>query len=180
MVPLGTPMPDFALPDPSGTVHAAQSCAGPAGILVIFMCNHCPYVVHVAKALAELAHDHADSGIGIVAINSNDFLAYPDDSPDKMAAFSEQYGLPFPYLVDESQQVAAAFNAACTPDFFLYDSSLALVYRGQMDDSRPGSDVLVTGVDLRSAMAALVSGAPMCDDQVPSMGCNIKWKSSAE
>jgi peroxiredoxin len=176
MVPLGTQLPAFSLPDGSGVEHASKACSGEAGTLVIFMCNHCPFVVHVAEELAALGRDYAGSGIGMVAINSNDVDTHPDDSPEQMLQFSARHGLTFPYLHDESQDVARAFDAACTPDFFLHDSNGKLVYRGQLDAARPGSDVPVTGRDLRLAMDALLSGRPVADVQVPSVGCNIKWK----
>ena len=178
MIPLGTPCPDFALPTGDGAVHSRESCAGPNGLLVIFMCNHCPFVVHIAEALAALGRDYADSGIGIVAINSNDVANYPDDSPEQMVQIAARWGLTYPYLYDESQAVAHAFGAACTPDFFLHDHIGSLVYRGQLDSARPGSGVPVTGCDLRAAMDALLSGGAIPDEQVPSMGCNIKWKAA--
>ena len=178
MVPLGTQLPAFSLPDGNGVEHSADACCGKAGTLVIFMCNHCPFVVHVAEELATLGRDYADSGIGIVAISSNDVSTHPDDGPEQMLQFSTRHGLSFPYLYDESQAVAKTFDAACTPDFFLHDHNGKLVYRGQLDDARPGSDVPVTGRDLRMAMDALLSGGPIADKQVPSMGCNIKWKAT--
>ena len=178
MVPLGTQLHTFTLPDGNGVEHSAESCSGDAGTLVIFMCNHCPFVVHVAEELAALGRDYADSGIGVVAISSNDVDTHPDDSPEQMLQFSTRYGLTFPYLYDESQDVAKAFDAACTPDFFLHDSNGKLVYRGQLDYARPGSDIPVTGQDLRNAMDVLLSGGPILDDQVPSLGCNIKWKAT--
>ena len=178
MVPLGTQLPAFALPDGSGVEHTSEACAGTAGTLVIFMCNHCPFVVHVAEELAALGRDYADTDIGIVAISSNDVSTHPDDGPAHMLQFSTRHGLHYPYLYDESQDVAKAFDAACTPDFFLYDSNGKLVYRGQLDDARPGSDVPVTGQDVRRAMDQLLSGGPIVDEQVPSLGCNIKWKAT--
>ena len=141
-----------------------------------FICNHCPYVKHVAPALAELAKEYQEKGVAVVAINSNDFENYPDDSPAKMKAEIAARGYTFPYLVDESQQVAKAYHAACTPDFFLFDADRKLVYRGQLDDSRPGNNLPVTGKDLRAALDAVLAGRPVAKDQRPSIGCNIKWR----
>jgi peroxiredoxin len=169
-------MPTFTLPDASGTMHASASIAGECGTLVVFLCNHCPYVVHVADELGRIGADYADRGIGLVGITSNDVSKYPADAPSHMPAFAARHGLTFPYLYDESQLVAQAFKAACTPDFFLFDASGSLVYRGQLDDSRPGNDTPVTGTHLRAALNALLAGGPMRVEQVPSLGCNIKWK----
>jgi len=180
MLPLGTSAPDFSLPDTAGrTVSLADFKDSPA-LLVIFMCNHCPYVQHVADGLAKLAKDYQDRGVAVVGINSNDTATYPDDSPAKMADEVRQRGYTFPYLFDETQQVAKAYRAACTPDFFLFDSQRKLVYRGQMDDSRPQSGVPVTGQDLRRALDAVLAGAPVPEPQKPSLGCNIKWKPGYE
>jgi len=180
MLPLGTSAPDFSLPDTAGrTVSLADFKDAPA-LLVIFMCNHCPYVQHVADGLAKLAKDYQDRGVAVVGINSNDTATYPDDSPAKMADEVRQRGYTFPYLFDETQQVAKAYRAACTPDFFLFDSQRKLVYRGQMDDSRPQSGVPVTGQDLRRALDAVLAGAPVPEPQKPSLGCNIKWKPGYE
>lgn len=180
MLPLGTAAPDFSLPDTAGrTVSLADFKDSPA-LLVIFMCNHCPYVQHVADGLAKLAKDYQDRGVAVVGINSNDTATYPDDSPAKMADEVRQRGYTFPYLFDETQQVAKAYRAACTPDFFLFDSQRKLVYRGQMDNSRPQSGVPVTGQDLRRALDAVLAGAPVPEPQKPSLGCNIKWKPGNE
>lgn len=180
MLPLGTAAPDFSLPDTAGrTVSLADFKDSPA-LLVIFMCNHCPYVQHVADGLAKLAKDYQQRGVAVVGINSNDTATHPEDSPAKMADEVRQRGYTFPYLFDETQQVAKAYRAACTPDFFLFDSQRKLVYRGQMDDSRPQSGVPVTGQDLRRALDAVLAGAPVPEPQKPSLGCNIKWKPGNE
>jgi peroxiredoxin len=176
MLSLGTPAPDFRLPDTSGkTVSLADFRSAPA-LLVIFMCNHCPYVKHVASGLADLAREYQARGVAIVGINSNDWSQYPDDAPDEMAQEARTRGYTFPYLADESQEAAKAYQAACTPDFFLFDKQRRLVYRGQMDSSRPGNNLPVTGKDLRDALDALLAGGPVTAHQRPSMGCNIKWK----
>jgi len=177
MMPLGTTAPDFTLPDTvSGQSLGLQHLKGAKGTLVMFICNHCPYVKHLQHALAKLGKDYARSGLSIIAINANDAMNYPDDAPDKMTSFAKQNDFVFPYLYDENQTVAKAYNAACTPDFFLFDADLRCVYRGQFDDSRPGNNVPITGKDLRSAMDNLLTGQAITGDQVPSMGCNIKWK----
>lgn len=173
MVSLGSIAPDFELPDPrNGQTIALSDLACDKGLLVMFICNHCPFVKHVEPGLIQLARDYAGKGIDIVAISANDVVSHPDDSPEKMA----KKGYSFPYLHDESQAVAKAYDAACTPDFFLFDSDRKLVYRGQFDDSRPGNDVPVTGTDLRAAMDALLAGRQPSTDQKPSIGCNIKWR----
>ena len=177
MSPLGTTCPDFTLSDPRGGMVDRDGVIGEHGLLVMFICNHCPFVIHVADELARIGRDYADSGLGMVAISSNDVANYPDDAPDKMAAEAEHRGYVFPYLYDETQSVARSFDAACTPDFFLYDTEGLLVYRGQLDDSRPGNETPVTGGDLRAAMDALVAGEAIPTEQTPSLGCNIKWKS---
>jgi peroxiredoxin len=180
MLSLGTEAPDFRLPDANGkTVSLADFRSAPA-LLVIFMCNHCPYVKHVAAGVAQLAHDYQARGVAVVGINSNDAEEYPDDSPKKMAEEIRARGYTFPYLVDESQEVAKAYCAACTPDFFLFDKDRKLVYRGQMDSSRPGSNIPVTGEDLRAALDAVLAGTPVAAEQRPSLGCNIKWKAGNE
>ena len=180
MLPLGTAAPEFRLPDAATgkTVALADFASAPA-LLVMFICNHCPYVKHVQSELAHLARDYQARGIAVVAINSNNAQAYPEDSPARMAAESGRLGYTFPYLYDETQDVARAYHAACTPDFFLFDRDRKLVYRGQLDDSRPGNDVPVTGRDLRAALDALLRGQPVGTDQKPSIGCNIKWKPAA-
>lgn len=176
MVALGTPAPDFHLPDTNGKFVRRDEFNNAPGLLVMFLCNHCPYVQHIRQGLAKFARDYAARGLAIVAINANDADKYPDDSPEKMKEEALAAGYSFPYLYDEKQDVAKAFDAACTPDFFLYDRDMRLVYRGQFDDSRPGSDVPVTGHDLRQACDALLEGRPMPTDQKASIGCNIKWK----
>jgi peroxiredoxin len=176
MLPLGTAAPDFRLPDTSGkTVSLADFKDKPA-LLVIFMCNHCPYVQHIRAGLAQLAHDYLPRGAAIVGINSNDAANFPEDSPAKMAAEVKAAGYLFPYLYDESQAVAKAYHAACTPDFFLFDRGRRLVYRGQFDASRPGNGMPVTGKDVRAALDAVLAGKTTSAFQAPSMGCNIKWK----
>jgi len=176
MLPLGTAAPDFSLPTPDGTVHGLADAADAKGVLVVFMCNHCPYVVHIKEGLADFARDYREKGLAVFAVNANDPDAYPDDAPDKMAADIERYGYVFPYLVDETQDVAKAYHAACTPDFFLFDADRRLVYRGQFDASRPGNDVPVTGEDLRRAADAVLAGRADDGPQTPSIGCNIKWR----
>jgi len=177
MLPLGTPAPPFSLPDAvSGRTVSLADFAADRGLLVMFICNHCPYVKHVRSVLAALGREYASRGVAVVAINSNDATAYPDDSPDKMREEARSAGYTFPYLVDESQDVARAYRAACTPDFFLFDAHRKLVYRGQLDGSRPGNAVAPTGSDLRAALDALLAGEPVPADQTPSLGCNIKWK----
>jgi peroxiredoxin len=173
---LGAQAPDFSLPDPDGKTHCLADFAGKRALLVAFICNHCPYVKHIAPAFAQMAKDFQQQGVGVVGINSNDFAHYTDDSPEKMREESELRGYTFPYLVDESQEIAKAYRAACTPDFFLFDADGKLVYRGQMDASRPGSSIPVTGEDLRKAIDATLAGKPVSQQQRPSMGCNIKWR----
>ncbi|MDR3634719.1 MAG: thioredoxin family protein [Isosphaeraceae bacterium] len=180
MLPLGSPAPDFRLPDTDGHTLALDDLKGAPALLVMFICNHCPYVKHVRQGLAELTREYADKGVAIVAISANDALAYPDDSPANMAREKASAGYVFPYLYDESQQVAQAYHAACTPDFFVFDGARALVYRGQMDDSRPGNNLPVTGKDLRVALDAVLAGRPVSNSQKPSIGCNIKWKPGNE
>ncbi|MGD0901240.1 MAG: thioredoxin family protein [Thermoguttaceae bacterium] len=182
---LGTEAPNFALPDPTGKIHTLADFEGAPALLVIFMCNHCPYVKHVADDLARLARDYQERGVAVVGINSNDFASYPDDSPEKMADEIRRRGYTFPYLIDESQSVARAYRAACTPDFYIFDKQFKLAYRGQMDDSRPGNNIPVTGKDLRAALDAVLAdpqaGAPpAATSQRASLGCNIKWKRGNE
>ncbi|MFY9745415.1 MAG: thioredoxin family protein [Acidobacteriaceae bacterium] len=177
MLALGTPAPPFALKDVrTNEVHTTASLAGPKGLLVMFICCHCPFVKHVEEQLAQLAVDFRNSGVGFVAISSNDAENYPDDAPASLAEQALKLGFIFPYLYDETQEVAHAYDAACTPDFFLFDSSGKLAYRGQLDSSRPGSDIPVTGRDLRAALKAVIAGEPVTAEQFPSVGCNIKWK----
>jgi peroxiredoxin len=176
MLALGTAAPDFELPDADGKLVAlADSCDAPA-LLVAFLCNHCPYVQHIRGGFAKFATEYQARGLAIVAINANDAHAHPEDSPAEMAKDARRFGYVFPYLYDESQAVAKAYRAACTPDFFLFDGARRLVYRGQFDASRPNSRIPVTGADLRAAADAVLSGAAVPADQQPSVGCNIKWK----
>ncbi len=180
MLPLGTAAPDFSLVNVDGrTVSLADFAAAP-GLLVIFMCNHCPFVIHLANELALFAREYQAKGLATVGISSNDVSTHPQDSPEQMVHEAEQRGYAFPYLYDDTQEVAKAYHAACTPDFFLFDSQQRLVYRGQFDSSRPRSEVPVTGVDLRKAADAVLSGQAVAEDQTPSIGCNIKWKAGAE
>ena len=177
MVALGSSAPAFTLPEPAtGAVRSLAEIRGNVGTLVMFICNHCPYVKHIADELAALGKEYSAKGIGLVAISSNDADLYPADAPPEIAEEVEARGYTFPYLYDETQEVARAYHAVCTPDFFLYDQDLKLVYRGQLDDSRPGRDVPVTGKDMRAALSALVAGRPVNTEQTPSIGCNIKWK----
>jgi len=176
MAPLGMPAPDFRLPDTDGKMVSLSDFAQAPALLVAFICNHCPYVKHIQKAFAELAKEYQAKGVAIVAINSNDPVAYPEDSPAKMKEEKERVGYTFPYLFDETQEVARAYHAACTPDFFLFDKERKLVYRGQMDDSRPGNGKPNDGRDLRAAMDAVLAGQKPSPNQKPSIGCNIKWR----
>ncbi len=178
MIPLGTHCPTFTLTDVTSGAPVRESDFTGRPLLVMFLCNHCPFVVHIQDALALLVRDYPQSRVGIVGICSNDMTTHPGDSPTKMVAMARDHGWSFPYLHDESQSVARAFDAACTPDFFLFDRSHELVYRGQLDESRPGNQVAVTGSDLRRALDAVLDGAEVAAVQRPSMGCNIKWKAS--
>ncbi len=180
MLPLGTKAPDFSLMNVDGTTVSLADFKDAKALLVVFMCNHCPFVIHVAQGLVELAGDYMPKGVAIVGINSNDTSAHPDDSPERMIQEVEQRGYQFPYLFDEDQAVAKAYRAACTPDFFLFDSQQKLVYRGQLDSSRPNSGIPVTGKDLRAALDTVLAGQKVSDDQAPSIGCNIKWKPGNE
>jgi len=180
MLPLGSVAPDFDLPNVDGRMVDYPTSAGEQGTVVMFICNHCPFVKHVADQLAALGRDYLPRGIGFAAISSNDVSTHPADSPEQMVAEAEERGYHFPYLYDETQEVAQAYRAACTPDFFLFDSQRRLVYRGQLDASRPGNDVPVTGSDLRVALDALLAGRPPLAAQTPSLGCNIKWKAGNE
>jgi peroxiredoxin len=180
MLPLGTAAPDFRLPDTNGkTVSLADFKDKPA-LLVMFICNHCPYVKHIRTGLAQLARDYRPKHVGIVGVNSNDVENYPDDSPAKMKEEAKSAGYLFPYLYDESQAVAMAYRAACTPDIYLFDKNRKLVYRGQFDDSRPGNGIPVTGKNLRAALDAVLAGKSVSPNQKASMGCNIKWKAGNE
>jgi len=180
MLPLGTTAPGFSLPNIDGSIVSLEDFRGAPALLVMFICNHCPYVKHIADPLAQLCADYQAKGVAVVAINSNDAVAYPDDAPEKMAAEAAARRYTFPYLFDETQEVAKAYRAACTPDFYVFDRNQRLVYRGQLDDSRPGNGKPVTGADLRAALDAVLSGATPPADQRPSMGCNIKWKPGNE
>ena len=181
MLALGTKAPDFRLPDVvSGNAVSLATFAEKRALLVMFICQHCPYVQHVKEALARLGKDYAGQSVGMVAISANDAANYPDDAPDKLQAMAKALGFAFPFCYDESQETAKAYTAACTPDFFLFDAKRQLIYRGQLDDSRPGNGKPVTGRDLRAAIDAVLAGKPVNPDQTPSIGCNIKWKKGRE
>lgn len=176
-IPLGYTAPEFSLPDTvSGKNISFADVKGEKGTVVMFICNHCPYVIHVKEELVRLANEYGGKGIGFVAISSNDVVKYPADAPELMKTFAEENGFPFPYLYDESQDVARAYFAACTPDFSIFDANNACVYRGQLDSSRPKNNHPVTGKDMRTALDCLLTGEPIPALQVPSIGCNIKWK----
>lgn len=177
MLPLGTQALAFKLPDTHGKKISLSDFQDVRALVVVFMCNHCPYVKHISSGLAQFARDYLPRGVAMVGINSNDVANYPADSPAKMAAEAKAAGYLFPYLYDETQEVAKAYRAACTPDIYLFDQDKALVYRGQFDDSRPGNGLPVTGKDLRTALETLLAGKPVSPQQKPSIGCNIKWKS---
>jgi peroxiredoxin len=177
MLPLGTRAPHFRLPDTvSGRTRGLEELQGRSGTVILFICNHCPFVKHVNAGVVRLANQYQPRGIAFVAISSNDVENYPDDRPEKMKETALSEGYPFPYLYDKSQEVARAYDAACTPDFYLFDRAGMLVYRGQLDDSRPGNGLPVTGADLEKALKCLLAGKPISPDQKPSLGCNIKWK----
>jgi len=177
MVPLGSKAPDFHLPDTiSGQEVSWNDIKGSVATVIMFICNHCPFVVHVNPQLVQLARDYKNKGVGFLAICANDIKTHPDDAPDKMKKQALSQGYPFPYCYDESQATAHAFDAACTPDFFIYDANERLVYRGQIDDSRPGNGIPVTGGDIRLALDCLLGGKPVPELQRPSIGCNVKWK----
>lgn len=180
MRPLGSKAPDFSLMNVDGREVALADLSDARALLVIFMCNHCPYVKHVASEIQHVAMDYMPQGVAIVGINSNDASTHPGDSPEQMIHEAEMRGYPFPYLFDEDQEVAKAYGAACTPDFFLFDRDQRLVYRGQLDSSRPKNDIPLTGSDLRAALEAVLAGKPIPDPQRPSIGCNIKWKPGNE
>lgn len=176
-VTLGFKAPDFSLPDVVSGKHLSfQNIKGNKGTLVVFICNHCPYVKHVIHELVRIGIEYMDKGLGMVVISPNDVVAYPDDSPEKMKEWAKELGFPFPYLFDESQETAKAYDAACTPDFDLFDSEDRCVYRGQLDGSRPGNDIPVTGKDLRKALELMLAGKSVPKEQTPSAGCGIKWK----
>ena len=177
MLPLGTAVPDFKLPDTDGKLVSLADFRGKPALLVVFMCNHCPYVIHIRAGLAQLARDYLPRSVGMVGINANDVANYPADSPANMKQEVKSAGYIFPYLYDETQAVAKSYRAACTPDIFLFDKNLKLVYRGQFDASRPNSGIPVTGNDLRAALDTVLAGKPVPEKQVASIGCNIKWKS---
>lgn len=184
-LPLGAPAPDFRLRDGAGRAVALADFTGSKALVVMFICNHCPFVKHVRAELARLGREYQPRGVAVVAVNSNDFEMYPDDSPEKMVIEARDAGYTFPYLFDTDQSVAKAYSAACTPDFFLFDGEHRLVYRGQLDDSRPptksnGNTIPVTGADLRAAIEAVLVGKPVHAGQKPSIGCNIKWKPGNE
>lgn len=181
MTELGSAAPDFALPDvTTGRTVRLDDLAERSSLLVMFICRHCPYVAHVRDGLVRLAKDYAEADLGIVAISANDPATYPEDAPESLAEEAREAGYPFPYLFDETQEVAKAYGAACTPDFFLYDRERRLAYRGQFDDSRPRSGLPVTGADLRAAIDAVLTGGPPPEDQRPSVGCSIKWREGNE
>ncbi len=176
MLPLGAEAPDFSLSNIDGTTVSLADSRDASALLMMFICNHCPFVKHIAAELANLGRDYGERGVAVIGISSNDVENYADDSPEKMRQEAEQQGYTFPYLYDETQEVAKAYRAACTPDFFLFDGDRRLVYRGQLDSSRPGSGIPVTGEDLRAALDAVLAGDPVAAEQRASIGCNIKWK----
>ena len=176
MLPLGTQAPSFSLYDPEGNLFTLDHSSKSNAFLVMFICNHCPFVHHIRKELARLANDYLKRDVSIIAINSNDYETHPGDSPEKMKDEIMEWGYNFPYLVDEDQSVAIAYQASCTPDFFLFDSQQQLVYRGQLDGGRPSNDIPVNGRDIRTALDTLLAGDDVSEEQIPSVGCNIKWK----
>ncbi|MDX1496431.1 MAG: thioredoxin family protein [Salinisphaeraceae bacterium] len=179
MLPLGTEAPDFSLPDTiSGEEISLADAKSDVATVIMFICNHCPYVLHVNEELVRLAEDYKARGVSFVGISSNDVENYPQDGPEEMRRHAAEVGYPFPYLYDETQTVAQAYDAACTPDFFVFDGDLRLAYRGRLDGSTPGNDVPLTGRDLRAALDAVIEGKPAPEDQQPSMGCNIKWRAA--
>ena len=180
MLELGTKAPPFRLPSATGGTVSLEDFSDARALLVMFICNHCPFVKHVRHELVRLAADYRPRGVAVVAINANDWSTYPDDSPAAMERETREYGYPFPYLYDETQRVARSYRAACTPDFYLFDADRSLAYRGQLDDSRPGNDVPSNGKDLRAALDALLDGRPVSVKQKPSLGCNIKWRPGNE
>ena len=177
MLQLGTSAPDFVLPDTiSGSNMSLANLASDKATLIMFICNHCPYVLHINKALVQLAHDYIEKGVSFIAISSNDVVNYPQDAPEKMRVVAEKEGYPFPYLYDESQEIAKAYMAACTPDLFLFNTEMKLVYRGQLDDSRPSNGKPVTGKSMRDALDIVLNKGKVPEEQIPSIGCGIKWK----
>jgi thiol-disulfide isomerase/thioredoxin len=174
---LGITAPDFSLPDTvSGKTLSLNELKSDKATVIMFICNHCPFVKHVQKELVKLSNDYIPKGISFIAVSSNDVGSHPEDSPERMKQLAREAGYPFPYLYDEDQSVAKKYQAVCTPDFFIYDQNLKLVYRGQLDDSRPSSNMPVTGKDIREALNCILSGKPIPQEQKPSIGCNIKWK----
>lgn len=180
MLPLGTKAPDFSLLSVDGRTYGLADFDGAPTLLVVFMCNHCPFVIHIAPELARLAAEYQHRRVAVVGISSNDVSNHPQDSPEQMVHEAELRGYAFPYLYDETQEIAKAYHAACTPDFYVFDKEQKLVYRGQMDASRPESGTELTGEDLRAALDAVLAGQPVSDEQTPSLGCNIKWKEGSE
>jgi peroxiredoxin len=180
MLSLGTKLPAFRLPDTAAKLVSSDDFQSSPVLLVAFICNHCPFVKHIREQFVNLAREYQKRGVAVVAINSNDFENYPDDSPQAMAEIARQFDFPFPYLYDQTQEVAKNFHAACTPDLYVFDKGRKLVYRGQFDDARPGNDKPITGNDLRHALDAVLQGNPAPQDQKPSIGCNIKWKAGSE
>ncbi len=177
MIPLGYKAPDFSILNvATNKINTLEELKGEKGTVVMFICNHCPYVIHVMDQLILLANDYKAKGINFIGISSNDVVNYPQDAPDKMAELAKEKNFPFPYLYDESQEVAKAYFAACTPDFSVYDAELKCVYRGQLDGARPKNDIPVTGEDLRNVLTQIIENKPISDRQIPSIGCNIKWK----
>lgn len=177
MIPLGTTAPDFNLPDSvSGENKTLKDLKSETATVIMFICNHCPFVKHINEELVKLSTDYIAKGVSFIAISSNDVINYPDDSPDKMKETAMELGYPFPYLYDESQDIAKAYEAACTPDFYIFDGELKLLYRGQLDDSRPNTGIPVTGRDIRATLDNILSGSEVNSEQKPSIGCNIKWK----
>ena len=180
MLPLGTQAPDFSLINVDSQSVSLSDFSGKPALLVMFICNHCPFVKHIADELSALGREYQSRGAGVVAISSNDSTKYREDSPEQMVHEAENRGYVFPYLFDEEQEVAKAYHAACTPDFYIFDGDQKLVYRGQLDDSRPGNEIPVTGSDLRAALDAVLAGQPVAQQQTPSIGCNIKWVETQE
>jgi peroxiredoxin len=180
MLKLGTRAPEFQLPDPDGRLYSLSGAAGADAVVVMFICNHCPFVKHVRPEITRLGKDYISRNVAVFAINSNDAKTHPGDSAENMKREAIEWAYPFPYLVDEDQSVAKAYEAACTPDFFVFDRDMRLVYRGQLDASRPSNDIPVNGVDLRAAIDAAIGGKRVSERQIPSIGCNIKWKPGNE
>jgi thiol-disulfide isomerase/thioredoxin len=177
MIPLGTKAVDFILPDTvTGKKMSLKELSSDTATVIMFICNHCPFVKHIQSELVRLAKEYIPKGISFIAISSNDVEKYPADAPDYMKEVAQRFSFPFPYLYDETQEIARAYDAACTPDFYIFDKDLSLVYRGQLDDSRPGNNIPVTGKDIRSALDQILKGESVSDEQKPSIGCNIKWK----